>query len=315
MPDFIIAGGAKSGTTALEMMLSQHPGVFFSGIKETNYFIFGFEEVRHLRERSGRLHFAHLRDADFIDSEAKYASLFAAARPDQLCGEASPWYLISASAAERIAARLPDVKIVIILRNPADVAFANFLDHLRHGAETLTLAGVDEILNADRYAAPTLPPLANHLRLPRYSEHLPAYLERFPPENLYLEVYEEFLQDKPGRLRRLFSFLGAAADVEIDVDRRVNVSGLPKSLALQRFLEGAPLFKTLIRPLVPRRLRRRVRQEIEAMNTGAKPELPAPTRRKLDALYAEDVAYVEKVLGRRLAVWRDRLGAPPADED
>ncbi len=303
-PDFIIAGSAKSGTTALHLMLDQHPGVYMSPIKETNYFLHGFEPTRHFVGLRGERVLEGQEETDIIDTPDKYAGLFDDAAPNTLRGEASPWYLINPHVPGRILQHRPDTKIVIILRNPADVAFANFVHLVRDRAESLKLHQIEQLFDPARYADPNLYPFCNHLRLPRYSEHLPAWLDAFAPQQRHLMVYEDFKADRRSQVSGLFEFLGLDDEIEIDVKKRVNVSGLPKSELLQSLLQGSMLFKKAVGLIVPKKPRRKIRAMIEAMNTGKRVVMDDAVRARFDELYRDDVEYVASVLKRDMAVWR-----------
>ena len=303
-PDFIIAGSAKSGTTALHLMLDQHPRAYMSPIKETNYFLHGFEPTRHFVGLRGERVLEGQEENDIIDTPQKYADLFTNADTGTLHGEASPWYLINPQVPKRIIEHRPDIKIVIILRNPTDVAFANFVHLVRDRAESIKLNQIDRLFDPARYAKDDLYPFCNHLRLPRYSEHLPAWLETFAPEQLHIMVYEDFKADRRGQVAGLFKFLGLDNEVQIDVNKRVNVSGLPKSQLLQSMLQGSMLFKKAVGVIIPKKPRRKVRAMIEAMNTGKRVVMDDAVRARFDELYRDDVAYVETLLKRDMAVWR-----------
>ncbi|MFK7886537.1 MAG: sulfotransferase [Gammaproteobacteria bacterium] len=303
-PEFIIAGSAKSGTTALHFMLDQHPDVFMSPIKETNFFIHGYESTRHFIGLRGERVLEGQDESDIVDTHDKYANLFTNAPQGAIRGEASPWYLINSEVPARILAHRPNTKIVIILRDPADVAFANFVHLVRDRAESLRLGQIDRVFDESRYAAQDLYPFCDHLSLPKYGRHLPVWLSTFDPANVHLMIYEEFKADRRGQLSRLFEFLGLSDEVSVDVERRVNVSGMPRSEALQSFLQGGKLFKKLIGMVVPKKPRRKVRAMIEAMNTGKRVGMDATTRARFDEVYRDDVAYVESLLGRELDVWR-----------
>ena len=105
-PDFFIVGAFKSGSTALYEGLRRHPQIFMPFHKEPLYF------GDDLTRRYGRM------------TEADYLRLFRNAQPGQRIGEASTWYLYSTSAAHEIKQFSPDAKIVVVLRNPVDVMYA-----------------------------------------------------------------------------------------------------------------------------------------------------------------------------------------------
>ncbi|MEO1573815.1 MAG: sulfotransferase [Pseudomonadota bacterium] len=302
-PEFIIAGSAKSGTTALHLMLDQHPGAWMSPIKETNYFVHGFEPTRQFVGHRGERVLEGQDESDIIDTPHKYGGLFANAPDGILRGEASPWYLINPDVPARILAHRPDTRIVIILRNPGNVAFANFVHLVRDRAESLRLSEVERVFDEAHYARENLYPFCHHLRLPQYALHLPVWLDSFPKDQVHLMVYEDFRADQRTELTGLFNFLGLDDNVTIDVEKRVNVSGMPRSEALQTMLQGSRGLKKVVSMLVPKKPRRKIRGMIEALNTGKRVAMSDDIRARFATLYRDDVAYVESILGRRIEAW------------
>ncbi|MEE9493927.1 MAG: sulfotransferase [Gammaproteobacteria bacterium] len=303
-PDFIIAGAAKSGTTALHYMLDQHPNIFMSGIKETNYFVYGYEHSRHWRDHSGLRPLENQPEDDITDSPEKYRKLFSAATKGQLLGESSPLYLLNNTVPQRILEHNPETKIILILRNPVEVAFANFVHQVRDSTESIGLADVNRILESEHYQKKDLHPFANHLQLPEYSRQLPFYLEAFNQDSITVIIYEEFIKDKRNMLKSLFSFLGVSDHPEINVDKRVNISGMPKNKKLQEAIQGNPWWKSIAKYAVPKKPRRKVRAMLEAMNTGKKPVITQSLRDELNNRFAKDVTYLESYLGREISVWK-----------
>ncbi len=111
-PDFYLVGHPKCGTTALYVMLRQHPEIFMSARKEPRYFAI---DRRSVLVREDEDHGRHQRL-----TEEGYLDLYAGAAEGQKTGDASPNYLVSVEAAGAIAAARPDAKIVAIFREPAD---------------------------------------------------------------------------------------------------------------------------------------------------------------------------------------------------
>lgn len=308
--DFVIAGCAKSGTTALTLMLDQHPDVYTSDIKETNFFIQGFEPTRHYMTLNGKCVLDDQEEDDIIDTDTKYAGLFDDASASQLKGEASPWYLLNANVPQRLVEHNPDVKVVLTLRNPSDVAFANFVHQVRDRAESIDVDDMQAFFDEARYADETLHPFSNHIDLPRYAKHVPAYLKAIPRENLHIMIYEEFRDNKQQALSELFDFLGLSQIDDVEVDRNVNISGLPKNDWLQDRIQSSMGLKKAIGMIIPKKPRRRLRAYIEAMNTGRKVQLGPQDRLRLDEIYCADRDYVESVLGRPVEAWQQRLAEP-----
>ena len=130
-PSFLIVGAQKSGTTSLYHYLSQHPQVFMSSVKEPNFFAFEGQQVDY-RGPAGQPASINLYSVTDWDD---YQRLFADAGAAVALGEASTLYMAVPGTAERIRQRIPDVRIIAILRDPVDRAFSSYLHCRRTGRE------------------------------------------------------------------------------------------------------------------------------------------------------------------------------------
>jgi hypothetical protein len=210
-PDFFIVGHQKCGTTALYMMLSEHPQIFMSDIKEPWYF--GRELRSRLPKASTRSRPNTLED---------YLSLFADAAPDQIIGEASPQYIRSERAAGEIAELCPQARIVALLREPA--AFLRSL-HLQlvatHIEDETDFARALE-LEPQRRAGRRIPRLSVSPQSLLYSDHvryvdqLKRLYEAFPEDQVLVLVYEDFRRENQAVLRQVMRFLGVEENVDIE---------------------------------------------------------------------------------------------------
>jgi hypothetical protein len=122
-PNFIVPGAQKAGTTTLHQLLSQHPEIYLPRCKEVQYF---------------SLH-AH-------ESPSWYAEYFKQAGPEQQCGDITPYYLFHPEAPARIAQLLPDIKLIILLRDPVERCLSQYFHACRLGFESL---GLQEALAAE----------------------------------------------------------------------------------------------------------------------------------------------------------------------
>jgi len=210
-PDFFIVGHQKCGTTALYMMLSQHPEIFMPDIKEPWYF------GRELRSR-----FAKPSNRSRPNTLDDYLELFADAQPGQIAGEASPQYIRSASAAREIAELRNDARIVVLLREPT--AFLRSL-HLQmvvaHDEDEPDFAKA-LALEQLRRAGERVPPRTNTPQTLLYSDHvryaeqLDRLHESFPAEQVLVLIYEEFRRDNAATVARVLEFLGVDAGFEAE---------------------------------------------------------------------------------------------------
>jgi hypothetical protein len=117
MPEFIIIGEMRCGSTTLWEMLDRHPSLGFPEEKE--------------------LHFFDDRDGRWSRGPDWYSNLFKQIPDGSLCGEATPDYLFHDGACERIASAIPDVRLVVILRDPKQRAWSHYWHNIRRGRETL----------------------------------------------------------------------------------------------------------------------------------------------------------------------------------
>jgi sulfotransferase family protein len=209
-PDFFIVGHQKCGTTALFMMLSQHPQIFMSDVKEPWFF------GRELRSRFGKPS-TRSRPNTLED----YLSLFADADPEQMIGEASPQYIRSSNAAREIAELRPDARIIVLLREPA--AFLRSLHlqlittHIEDQADFARALELEEARRAGKHiprrsVSPQSLLYSEHVR---YADQLRRLHEAFPREQVLVLVYEDFRRDNDGVVREVLDFLGLDTSVSI----------------------------------------------------------------------------------------------------
>lgn len=198
LPDFVVLGAQKAGTSSLFRYLAAHPSVVPALRKEVHYF-----DLHHGRgERWYRAHFPPLLS-----------------KGDRLVGEGTPYYLFHPRVPERLRALLPEAKLLVLLRDPVDRAFSHWQWERRHGRETLDF---DDALAAED--ARLAPELARWEAEPdayapvhhrwaykargRYAEQLERWLAVFPREQLYVERSERFFADTETVFREVVDFLG-----------------------------------------------------------------------------------------------------------
>jgi hypothetical protein len=209
VPDFFIVGHQKCGTTALYLMLSEHPRIFMPReVKEPWFF------GRELRPRSPQ---AGTRSRP--NTLEQYLSLFAEAAPGQLIGEASPQYLRSRLAAGEIARLRPDARIVAILREPASFLRSLHLQLLATHTESEKDFARALALEPQRSEGKRIPrhcdsPLSllysEHVR---YAEQLRRLHEVVAPEQVLVLIYDDFRADNLATVAEVLRFLGVEGEV------------------------------------------------------------------------------------------------------
>lgn len=292
-PTFLIIGAGRSGTTSLYYYLKQHPQVFMSAIKETHYF--AIETWQHLPTPAPELQAAPWKDC--IHTWEAYLALFAAARPGQAIGEASPSYMRVAGVPELIHARLPAVKIIAILRQPAERAFSYYQLMRRNGVEPLT--DFAAALDAERASVP-LPDGTFRLYQTAgyYYQQLSRYYRRFPREQIGVYLYDDLQTNAVGVLQQIFAFLGVESRFTPDTTYRHNQSGVPKNKLLQQLLSGAPGLKRWVERVAPLAWQQRLRDASKVRST-----LDTTLHSRLTAEYRHDILQLQDLIGRDLTHW------------
>jgi hypothetical protein len=188
--DFVLAGAQKSGTTALHYFLESHPNITMGDQQEMHFF--DDEEV-----------FSHPVDYELLHKH------FAPVRPSTIAGECTPIYLYWNPAMERIWKYNPKIKLVIILRNPIERAFAHWNMQRFKKREPLDfLDAVKEEKNRAKEAAPLQSRRFSYVDRGFYVEQLERVFKFFPAEQVKIIKFEGFRDKKSETLHSVFHFLG-----------------------------------------------------------------------------------------------------------
>lgn len=293
LPNFLVIGAQKAGTTALYYYLKNHPDIFMSSVKEPEYFAWaGLNDIadRHGPGDPGQIKTPTLE---------AYLHLFRSAKGCRAVGEASTIYLHNELAPEKIKKLLPNAKLIAILRDPAERAYSNFLHLLRDGREPLNdfrVALREEAKRREqgwssnwRYAEKGF-----------YARPIARYLELFG-SNLRVHLHDDFEADPQAVLSDLYRFLGVNDGFTQDTDLRLNAAGIPRSRRLQEFLQKQERLKWVLDPLISSRLKRRL-LGLQSRNLS-RPTIPPEVRRDLIGRYREDVEQLERLIQRDLTAW------------
>jgi Sulfotransferase domain len=207
LPDYLIIGAQRAGTTSLYKYLVQHPGVgaAFLG-KGAHFFDTGF--ARDLD--SYRAHFPTRTYKWYVQVRH---------RLELVTGEASPYYLAHPQAPHRIAEALPQVKLIVLLRDPVERAHSHYQHEVARGFETLgfeeaideearRLAGEVERMRADPSYNSFSYQHHTYLTRGRYAEQLETWYSLFPKRQFLVLASEEFFADPDRTFRRVLEFLG-----------------------------------------------------------------------------------------------------------
>jgi hypothetical protein len=299
LPDFLIAGVPKAGTTALHAALTRHPGLFLPPVKEPKFFLSdgrppatgGPGDVQTYQEHVWR--------------RSDYEALFEPAPPGTSKGEATPFYLYDHGAHERIARLLPDARLILLLRDPVDRAHSNWTHLWNAGlepeADFLTACRAEPRRQAAGWAA-----FWHYVGLGRYGEQVRHLFEVFPREQVLLLRYRDLKDAPAATLDRVCAFLGVPTGVLTAIPRENVNRHVVHDNAVNRVLRG--LLRTGGRfghrfPVPLRRAARGPLLTVLHRRTGVRPVTTARERAALLPLFADDIALLQDVTGERYDDW------------
>ena len=275
LPDFLIVGGMKCGTTSLFFDLSTNPAIFTPDDKEPH---------------------ALADDAVFTEAgQAGYARLFRDARDDQICGEASTGYTKLpdiAGVPDRARRVLGEPRILYLVREPVSRVIS-------HHYWALTVGAVDA--DIDRAVRESQMLIDYSL----YAMQIRPWLEAFGEDRVRIVRFESYVADRPRTVAELSRFLGVEPHTEgIRVDRIHNVGGerrRPGGLAWRFSRRG--LYRSWIRPWLPSAMRDRLRR-LGMPGSPPRPAPPSPaTVEHILAKVADDSAALAELMRHRGPLW------------
>lgn len=296
VPNFLVAGAARSGTSALMQVLGQHPDVFVSSPKEMHFYAHAGHPVTY-RGPGDEL----MMNARIVDDPDAFHALFDAGRSARRRGDGSVSTLVRPEVSIPNIRRHADedVRIVVMLREPVARAHSSFLYLRGRGHEPLER--FEDALEAEpQRRRDGFHHMWWYRGLSRYREQLEPFVDAFG-ERLRVVPLDDYKADPGAVLASLCRFLGLDDAFDFDASADVNRGGEPKSRALVNLMNAArarPVVQASVKALTSARFRERVRSR-----NLVRPSIDEGLRDRLAHDFADDRRYVESVLGRELAAW------------
>ncbi len=303
LPNFLIIGAMKSGTTSLYHYLKQHPQIYMSSLKEPNFFALEGSNL-DFDGAEGKERIQRWVKRESVTDIEEYRALFRGAAGELAIGEASPMYLYSPEAPYRIRYYIPEAKLITILRNPVERAYSAFLYMRRDGREPLK--EFHQALQAEEGRMRDKWEWIWHYRhVGFYYAQLKRYFDVFDKEQIKVYLYEDLRADLPNVLQDIFRFLEVDEAFVPDTSLRHNVSGIPKTGLLPRLTFRRNPVKTVLRPLLPQGLRQRISVSLKSRSLVEAPPLAPEIRRELLEGYRDDILKLEDLIEWDLSGWLD----------
>ncbi|MDX6307463.1 MAG: hypothetical protein QOI06_509 [Nocardioidaceae bacterium] len=301
LPDFVIAGAPKAGSSALHAALARHPQLFLSVVKEPKYFLCA-DAPPPLYTGPGD---AHSR-REWVWRLSDYEALFADAPDTAVRGESTPFYLMDQNSHRRMRDLIPQARIIAVLRDPVDRAYSNWMhlwvDGLEPEWDIIKACEAEEARIAGGWA-----PFWRYRGLGRYGEQLESLYASYPREQVMVIRYRELVDEPVRILDEVCRFLGVATGILGSVPRdntRPFVSNGPRRAVLSRVVRAGAGAGAFFSPQLWRRASRPVLRAMHLGHSADRPELTAEQRRLILEPILPDLERLESVTGQSFADWK-----------
>jgi len=306
LPDFLVVGAPKAGSTAVHEALVQHPQLFLSTPKEPKFFLTAGTRPRRDQHRGpGDAHSAR----EWVWQRGRYEQLFDAAPHGSLRGESTPFYLWDRAAHRRIHQLLPNVKLIAIIRDPVDRAYSNWThlwcDGLEYEEDFVTACREEPTRIAAGYA-----PFWRYLELGKYGEQFQHLFQVFAREQVHVLRYKDFVDEPAKSIDSICGFLGVEAGL-VDTIPHSNPSGWADGGTLNTMLRGVVRGGAAVGSFLPPQAWRRVHAPlIKALrrNKTNRPHLQTEQRRELVGHFRDDIGLLEELLHQPYHDWLSDSG-------
>jgi hypothetical protein len=299
LPDFLIAGVPKAGTTALHAALVRHPDLFLPAVKEPKFFLSdgappmtgGPGDVQTYQEHVWR--------------QADYEALFDAAPAGALRGEATPFYLYDRAAHYRIKKLLPGVRLILLLRDPVDRAHSNWTHLWNAGlepeADFRTACDAEEARRTAGWAY-----FWHYVALGRYGEQIEHLYRLFDRDRVLLLRYRDLKDSPADTLDRVCAFLGVRTGLLTSIPRENVNRHVVEDNAVNGVLRGLLRAGGQFGHRFPVPLRLAARGPLLTLlhrTSGTRPVTTPQERAALLPLFADDIALLQDVTGESYDDW------------
>ncbi|MEM9606436.1 MAG: sulfotransferase [Actinomycetota bacterium] len=260
-PGIVLAGAMRCGSTSIYRHLGAHPLVHSSVTKETHFF-----DLHHDR------------------GWAWYEQAIGTPEPGQVVFEATPGYLSSSAAIERLAADLPDAQVILSLRDPVERAQSHYWLSFERGHETVSLAAA---IDAELSGRVDDDRLRRYVHGSSYGPQLRHLFDHVDAERVHVVLFEEYRADPEAQIGELVASLGLPS------------ADLPSPGAVNSYQQ----FRSLRLRHHARRLPKPLQNAVGRMNriSASYPELDGQLRRRLTEALTESTAETADLLGRDLS--------------
>jgi len=296
LPNFLIVGAAKCGTSSLHNYLNQHPDVFMPTftpdgvkVKEPRFLI---KEKLQKRFPKG------------VWNYEDYKLLFDSVTNEIAVGESTVLYLYYHNEAIKNIKKFlgEDVKIIIMLRNPIDRAYSaySFASRTLQENQTFKEALINSRLRFDKDE--NLSPMILYKELGLYYKMVKDYMENF--KDVHIVLYDDFILQTDLEVTKVFDFLNIKSTNKINTNNIINSGGRKwNSKFIKKLLMIDGILKKTLKIMLPKKLRLSIRNSLIRIFTSKADAINLSTKKELLDYYQKDIYLLEKLINRDLSKW------------
>ncbi len=296
LPDFLLAGSAKCGTTTIFQYLQRQSSVFLPELKEPFYFSFGNEKPTYTDARF---------NSKVIWKTEEYIALFKNAKTSQLIGDASTSYLYTAEKTIQNVKSLykekaSDLKIIVILRNPAERAFSHYTHLIRNGIEKLEFSEAITPQNIEQRSKEMWG--FDYTGYGLYGAQMEVFKNFF--KHILVLDYEELAQPNL-MMEKIYTFLDIKNPVKVEEKIEANPSGVPKSKFVTALIRSKR-FKKIIKQITPSKALPIFQKMKDSLlkKSIVKPKISEQDNHYLREFFRKDIEKLERILNKNFNSWK-----------
>jgi Sulfotransferase domain len=282
LPNFLVIGVAKAGTSSLHGYLRQHPDIFMPRMKDPGFFAFNNQADPHRFK---------------VRSREAYEALFVDLRGETAIGEVSDTYFDSRVAPANIAAAIPDARIIVSLREPASRAFSLYHMMLRNRGVNEGLSFIEALERGQGLRQ-------------GYHESLAAWFDHFDRSRIRVLLFDDLTRNTLSTVRSLFDFLGVGPDFTPEV-KVLNPGGVPKSKWMHRIMSH-PRLRAWARDALPESWVYAAKDLRSRNLDKSKMTMTEEERARASAYFRDDILKTQDLVGVDLSRWLEPRGAAAA---
>ena len=291
LPNFIVVGAPKCGTTSLYYYLKQHHDIYLPERKELHYFT--YDDMKNLVAGPGDRQIL----SSICSTRQAYEGYYEKVKSEKAVGEVSPSYFYFPDISERIIKELGRVKIIFMIRNPIEKAFSQYMHLVRDNREKKKFG--DALQLEEKRIKEGRAVIWRYAESSLYADRLQKYMETFGKQNIKVILFDDLKSCPAAVMHDVFRYLEVDDRFQPTTSAIYNRSGRPRLKIVADLLSKTNPILTMAQNIIPPPVRTPIRLKLLEFNTGKKDEIDEESVSYLRAYFKSDVEKLGAVIGIR----------------